>query len=203
MTTSLRTSRTFKGSPISIRALCGLEDRSLPLSVLDIVRTDGVRHFGGQLQNGDVDCTWNMSLWQNGFWSVTVDFHDGGVLAGDFFFAEFLLGGADPFGVKLEGSLLNLIETRHLSLSKQGSDKRVRESWNAFEASGPRVRLHAAISVGGIALGGLAVLAATVVFIFSGAGAAFADRVGASRCDDQDQHGPACIHYSIGGPSDQ
>lgn len=203
MTTSLKTSRTFTGSPISIRAVCGLEDRSVPLSILDIVRTDGVRQFGGHLKNGDVDCTWTMSLWQNGFWSVQADFHDGGVLAGDFFFAEFLLGGDDPFGVKLEGSLLNLIETRHLSSSKQGSDKRVRENWNAFEASGPRVRLHAAVSVGGVVLGGLAVLAATVVFIYSGAGAAFADGVGASRCDDQDPHGPACVHGTIGGPSDQ
>jgi len=51
---------------------------------MDIVTSDGVRNFNGKVKNGDVDCTWDMTIWQNGFWSVKADFHDGGVLAGDF-----------------------------------------------------------------------------------------------------------------------
>lgn len=201
--TSIKTSRQFTGSPISIRALCGLEDRSLPFSVMDIVRTDGVRRFSGQISNGDVDCTWEMTVWQNGFWTVKADFHDGGVLAGDFFFAEFLLGADDPVGVKLEGSILSVMESRHLALRKEGSDRRVRENWHTFEASGPKVRLHVALSIGGIVVSTFVVLAATTVFIFSPAGDATADRFGMGRCDDQDPNGPACVHASLGGPSDQ
>ena len=70
---TLKTSHKFKGSPISIRALCGLEDRSVPLSLMDIVTSDGVRNFNGKVKNGDVDCTWDMTIWQNGFWSVKAD----------------------------------------------------------------------------------------------------------------------------------
>jgi hypothetical protein len=151
---TVKTSRQFRGSPISIRALCGLEDRNLPFSVLDIVSTNDVRHFSGHLSTGDVDCTWEMTIWQNGFWSIKADFHDGGVVAGDFFFAEFLLAGDQGSkGEKLEGSILNVVESRHLSLSKDGSDRFVRENWHKFEASGPTVRLHAAPSVGGLVVG--------------------------------------------------
>jgi hypothetical protein len=171
--------------------------------MLDIVADDGVRHFDGKISNGDVDCTWEMTVWQNGFWSVKGDFHDSGVLAGDFFFAEFLLARDHSIGAKLEGSILNILESRHLSLSDDGSDRFVRENWHTFEASGPTVRLHAAPSIGGIVVSAFAVLAATTVFIFSPAGAATAERFGAQRCDEQDPHGAACVHGSLGGPTDQ
>jgi hypothetical protein len=194
---TIKTSREFKGSPISIRALCGLEDRSLPLSMRDIVATDGVRHFSGKLSNGDVDCTWEMPVWQNGFWSVRADFRDSGKLAGDFFFAEFRLGSDQSVGTKLEGSILNVLDSRHLSLSKDGSDRWVRENWHTFEGSGPSVRLHVAPSVGGIVAEGFVALAAAGVFIFSGAGDAFAERFGAGRCPEQDPDGPACVHATI------
>src|SRR3989304_6692807 len=199
---TIKTSRQFRGSPISIRALCGLEDRSLPFSIMDIVATDGVRSFSGHISTGDVDCTWEMTVWQNGFWSVKADFHDDGVLAGDFFFAEFLLDRDHAVGAKLEGSILNVIESRHLSLSKDGSDRWVRENWHSFEGSGPSVRLHAAPSIGGMVGSTVAVLAAAVAFIFSPAGAATAERFGAKRCDEQDPRGPACVHGSLGGPPD-
>ncbi len=201
---TIMTSRQFRGSPISIRALCGLEDRSLPFSIMDIVATDGVRHFNGHLSTGDVDCTWEMTVWQNGFWSIKADFHDGGALAGDFFFAEFLLAGHDGVkGEKLEGSILNVVESRHLSLSKEGADRFVRENWHKFEASGPTVRLHAAPSVGGIVVETFVVLAAAIGFFVSPAGKEFEGRFGAERCDDQDPHGPACVHGTFGGPTDQ
>jgi hypothetical protein len=163
---------------------------------MDIVSTDGIRNFNGKLKNGDVDCTWEMTVWQNGFWSAKADFHDGGVLAGDFFFAEFALDKDRSIGAKLEGSLLNLIETRHLSLKKDGSDSWVRENWQKFEAVGPHVKLHVAPSVGGMVVGGLAVLGIAIAFIF-GAGGKFAERFGAERCEDQDPHGPACVHGRI------
>jgi len=190
---TLKTSRKFKGSPISIRALCGLEDRGVPLSLMDIVTSDGVRNFNGKVKNGDVDCTWDMTIWQNGFWSVKADFHDGGVLAGDFFFAEFVLDRDRGAGTKLEGSILNLIESRHLALNNDGSDRWIRENWQKVEAVGPRVNLHVAPSVGGIILEGVGVLGIAIAFIFGGGGKMF----GAERCDDQDLHGPACVHGRI------
>jgi hypothetical protein len=192
---TIKTSRQFRGSPISIRALCGLEDRSLPFSIMDIVATDGVRHFSGNLSTGDVHCTWEMTVWQNGFWSVKADFNDHGALAGDFFFAEFLLDRDHAVGAKLEGSILNVItESPNLSLSKDGSDRWVRENWHKFEASGPTVRLHAAPSVGGIIVGNLLVLATVAFFASSGGGA--------GRCKDQDPNGSACVHVTVVGPPD-
>lgn len=203
---TLKTSRQFRGSPISIRALCGLEDRSLPFSVLDIVATDGFRHFNGQLSTGDVDCTWEMTVWQNGFWSVKADFHDGGVLAGDFFFAEFLLDRDHSVGAKLEGSILNVIESRHLSLSKDGSDRWVRENWHKFEGSGPTVRLHAAPAIGQLVAAPLVVLAAVpyVVFVvgFVVVGGVVVIATLASgkkytprRCSDPSDTSTACVEF--------
>ena len=64
---TLKTSRQFKGDAISLRALCQLEGRNVPFSTLDVVATDGVRHFSGLISSGDVDCTWEMTVWQNGF----------------------------------------------------------------------------------------------------------------------------------------
>ena len=170
---TLKTSRQFRGGPISMRALCLLEDRALPFSIMDIVSTSGFRHFSGKLSAGDVDCTWEMKVWQNGFWSIQADFHDGGLVSGDFFFVEFLLAGEQgKKGEKLEGSILNLVESRHLSLSKQGSDSFVRENWYTFEASGPMVRLHAAPSLGGIVLTPFALLNEVPGEVYIGVGAA-------------------------------
>src|SRR5688572_19455201 len=111
---TVKTSRNFHGPIISLRAVCQLENRPFPCSIADLTATDGVRHFSGQLSAGDVSCTWKMTIWQNGFWSVSADFHDGGTLAGDFFFAEFLLDKGRALGVKLEGSILDIIDSRSL-----------------------------------------------------------------------------------------
>lgn len=141
---SLRTSRQLEGSVVSFRGLCLLERRAAPFSLLDVVNTDGVLQFSGHASAGDVDCSWQLTLWHNGFWSAHADFHDGGVLAGDFFFIELVVDPALALGVRLEGSLLSLVESRHLSVSKAGSDPKIRENWHRFEASGPSVRMHAA-----------------------------------------------------------
>jgi hypothetical protein len=168
---TVKTSRQFQGGPISLRALCGLEDRTLPVSVMDIVASDGVRHFSGKITTGDVDCTWDMSVWQNGFWSVKGDFHEGGTLAGDFFFAEFLLDKDHSVGARLEGSILNVVESRHLTVRKDGSDRWIRENWDKFEGRGPTVRLHAAPAIGELVATPLVALAAvpSVVFVVAGA----------------------------------
>jgi hypothetical protein len=149
---TVKTSRQFRGTPIKLRALCKLEDRTLPFSIRDFVATDGVRQFNGQLSSGDVDCMWEMQVRQNGFWSVKGNFHDGGLLTGDFFFAEFLLDQDYPIGARLEGSILDITASRHLSLGKHGFDRRVRENWQKFEGSGPAVRLHAAAALGMLAV---------------------------------------------------
>ncbi len=141
---TLKTSRRFSGTPIRFRVLCQSESRSLPFSVRDFVETDGIRDFNGHLTSGDVGCTWKMHVVQSGSWSVNGDFHDGGILAGDFFFAEFLLDAMQPMGVRLEGSLLDLGDTRYLSLQQHGFDPWIRLNWDKFEHSGPTVRLHAA-----------------------------------------------------------
>ena len=107
---TVKTSRQFIGSIISLRALCLLEDRSFPVGVIDIVASDGYRHFSGQISTGDVDCTWEMTVWQNGFWSVSADFHDGGTLTGDFFFLELLLDSDHSVGARLEGSIINVFD---------------------------------------------------------------------------------------------
>jgi hypothetical protein len=147
---TVKTSRQFHGTPISLRALSLLEDRSFPVSVSDIVATDDFRHFSGQISTGDVDSTWEMDVWQNGFWSAKSDFHDGGTVAGDFFFLELLLDRDHSVGARLEGSILNVADSRHLSLSNDGSDRWIRENWHKIEGSGPTVRLHAAPAIGEI-----------------------------------------------------
>jgi hypothetical protein len=202
---TVKTSRQFRGSPISLRALCQLEDRSLPFSIMDIVATDGVRHFSGNLSTGDVDCTWEMVVWQNGFWSVKGDFHDDGALAGDFFFAEFLLDRDHAVGARIEGSILNIFDSRHLSVSKDGSDRWVRENWHKFEASGPTVRLHAAPAIGQLIAVPFIALAAVPFVVFFGifvAGLASGGKKRAKRCDDSidtfdsvGQGSTACVEY--------
>lgn len=145
---TVKTSRFFVGTPISISALCRLEDRPLPYSLLDVVATDGFRRFGRQTSTGDVECDWEMKVWQNGFWSAKGEFYDDGTVTGDFFFLELMLDRDRAVGARLEGSILNIFESRHLTVSKEGSDRWIRENWHAFETSGPSVRLHAAPAIG-------------------------------------------------------
>ena len=193
---TLKTSRQFKGSSISVRAVAGLEGRAPPISILDLVSNDAWRHFNGRISTGDVHCNWRMTVWQNGFWSIYGDFHDDGALAGDFFYVEFLLGGVSV-GQRLEGSILNVLDDRSLSLSKDGSDRWIREHWQSFEASGPSVKLHAAPAYGGLAWSALTALGVGALYVFGGGSGATAE-----RCDDQNPDGPACIHGHIGGGED-
>jgi hypothetical protein len=133
-----------------LRSLCKSEGQRLPYSIREFIITGDPRRFNGQLSSGDVDCTWEMDIRQDGLWSVKGDFHDGGILAGDFFFAEFLLDEANPVGVRLEGSILNVADSRHMSVEKRGVDPWVRTNWQKCEGSGPTVRLHAAPAVGSL-----------------------------------------------------
>ncbi|MER8995033.1 MULTISPECIES: hypothetical protein [unclassified Mesorhizobium] len=155
---TLKSCRAFTGSPISVRALGRLENRPLPISVLDMVATDGFRRFTGDISSGDVDCSWEMQLWQNGFWSAHGDFHDGGTLTGDFFYLELLLDHDHSIGARLEGHIVDVIESRHTSLSLEGSDRWVRDNWHKFESSGPTQRLHAAPAWGQLAWEGFVAL---------------------------------------------
>jgi hypothetical protein len=92
----------------------------LPFSMLDFVRTDGVRDFNGHLTSDDAGCTWKMQVAQSRSWSVNGHFHDGGILAGDFFFAEFLLDTSHPAGIQTHGV-----------------DPWIRANWEKFENSDP------------------------------------------------------------------
>ncbi len=191
---TVKTSRRFDGSPISIRALCRLEDRTLPFGLLDVVATDGVRHFSGQLSAGDVDCTWEMMVWQNGFWSVKGDFHDGGTLAGDFFNVEFLLDTDHGVGTGLKGSILDVWDSRHISVSNDGSDSWIRENWHKIEGSGPTVTMYAAPAVGMIVEKILIALAIVVAAAIAGSGKS---KYEARRCPDDPWRDPGqpCIQF--------
>ena len=135
---SLKAARTFQGPLITLRGLCELEDRAPTFSLRDVVSADGLRQFSGRVSAGDVDATWEMSVWGNGAWSAKADFHDGGVVAGDFFFLELLLDANHAVGAKLEGSILNLLDNRHLSLRKDGADRWIRRTGIGSRASARR-----------------------------------------------------------------
>ena len=198
---TLKTSRKFWGGPISVGALCGLEDRSLPVNMMDIVSTTDVRHYSGKISTGDVDCSWVLTARQNGFWSVNADFRDNSIIAGDFFFVEFVFRGEQGIkGIKLEGSILSVVESRHLSLSSEGSDQFIRENWQIFEASGPTVRLHAAPAIGSLIGSSFVILGAVAVFVYGGGDKVVASMFGSGECDP---HGrDTCVHMRVGGPSD-
>jgi hypothetical protein len=168
---SVRTSRNFVGSIISLRGSTQLEDWKFPVSVKDFAESNQFREFSGNISTGDVDCTWLMHVWQNGFWSAQGQFHDGGTVAGDFFFLDLLLDHDHSIGAKLEGSILNVLDSRHLEVDKNGSDSWIRDNWSTFESSGPTVRLHAAPAVGDLVALPLIALAAvpSVVFIIAAA----------------------------------
>ena len=197
---TVRTSRRFEGSHISVRGLCELEARDLPARLSDILADDEFRLFQGEITAGDVRCKWHMSVWRNGFWSVTGDFHDDGVIAGDFFTITFMLDPGHSVGAALKGSILDLTDNRNLTVSASGSDPWIRQNWSRFEASGPSVRLSAKI-----APGALIALAGVVVVIIGGA--AFGKKSGSADsftirpCPGQFQRdsagefpsGPACI----------
>ena len=200
---TFKTSRRFHGSPISLRALGRLEDRSLPLSVRDIVATDGFRHFSGEISTGDVECNWELNLWQNGFWSAKGNFYDDGTIAGDFFYVEFLLAGEHhSVGARIEGSILNVIESRHLSKGKEGSDRWIRENWHKFEQTGPTVRLHVAPAVGAVFLWTGVILAVAPVVAFAVTGKDGTTTMEVTRCKEQvDAFGTtgheACIEIGV------
>jgi hypothetical protein len=159
---TVKTSRQFNGSPISIRAVSHLENRSFPIRIRDILTDNEFRLFEGALSAGDVDCQWHMSVWRNGFWSVVADFHDGGIIAGDFFTLDLLLDKTHSVGASLIGSILDLTDSRRLSVSKSGVDTWIRENWNIFETLGPSVTLQSRIAPVALVLVALIVVAAVV-----------------------------------------
>jgi hypothetical protein len=159
---TLKTSRNFTGSPISFRTVSRLEGRKFPASLRDFITTDEFRNFSGQIKAGDVTCTWNMAVWQNGFWSLSGDFHDGGIVGGDFFAADFMLDSTNHIGARLEGSILDPLEDRDTTVTQDGSDPWVRENWSRFQSSGPSVKLHAAPAVGMIVENSLLLLVIAV-----------------------------------------
>ena len=210
---SLKAARTFQGPLITLRGLCELEDRAPTFSLRDVVSADGLRQFSGRVSAGDVDATWEMSVWGNGAWSAKADFHDGGVVAGDFFFLELLLDANHAVGAKLEGSILNLLDNRHLSLRKDGADRWIRENWHRIEGVGPSVRLHAAPAVGQLVATPIVLLAsvpfvvvlAGFIILIGGAAAAAAasgKNVTVSRCPDQPFNADnTCVRFSVEPPT--
>jgi hypothetical protein len=201
---SLKQSRHFVGNPITVRGLALLEDRSVPISVRDIIAGHDSRNFQGSISTGDVVCNWSMVVWRNGFWTATADFVDNGDLAGDFFFVELLLDKTHSVGARLEGSIIDL-DDRKLSLRQEGIDRWIRENWDRFEASGPSIRLHAAPAAALVALktAGLVLLAVVVAVIVVGVGIFASKHTKVGRCpgqspNDTDEHGRLnpCVEFA-------
>lgn len=194
---TVKTARKFEGSPISLRALCKLEDWSFPVSIGKVVASVGFRNFSGSITAGDVSCTWNVVVWRNGFWSAKGDFHDDGVLGGDFFYLNVYFDKNRSVGLELKGSILELTDSRDLLVSKQGSDRWIRDNWHTFEGSGLTIILKATPSVGSIIakpLGAFVIIAAVSL---SGGG----EKQGTvGPCDGwentRDPNGGPCIHYN-------
>jgi hypothetical protein len=197
---TVKTSRRFKGGPISLRGLSRLEDRSFPVSLSDILADDESRHFSGKISSGDVDCSWELDVWRNGFWSVKGDFHDDGIIAGDFFSVTFLLDKARSVGISLKGSILDPEDSRRLSVGNSGSDRWIRENWASFEARGPSVRLSVKVAVGVLVAKSLAIAAIVVIAISSPSSGHNTTEI--SPCFDRDPSGRPCIEIrdSVEGP---
>jgi hypothetical protein len=198
---TVKTSRRFNGSPISLRGLSRLEDRSFPVKLSDILADDESRHFSGSISAGDVDCRWQMDVWRNGFWSVKADFHDNGIIAGDFFSASFLLDKARSVGIGLKGSILDPDNSRELSVGNSGSDRWIRENWRSFEASGPSVRLSVKVAAGVLVGKPLAIAAIIIAAAASPSGGGDTTTT-ITPCFDQDPSGRPCVEIrdSVEGP---
>lgn len=120
-----------------LRSLCSSNGLTVPYSIREFLN-NGLLQFSGSLSSGDVDCNWYMLLRRYGYWSVKGVFHDGGVLGGDFFTLLFGLGGA--VSVQLDGSILDIPDSRHLGLKKYGISTWIYENWETIGA-GPAVQL--------------------------------------------------------------
>jgi hypothetical protein len=144
-----------------------------------------------------------MTVFRNGFWSATAAFHDKGEIAGDFFFVELLLDKVHSVGARLEGSILDPQSGRNLSLSQDGADRWIRENWSKFEASGPSVRLHAAVAAGVVAgkTAGIVLLIVGAVVVMAIGGIFLSHNTRVSRCPgppERDEHGRPipCVEFS-------
>lgn len=176
---TLRNSRFFIGGPISLVGLCLLEKRVFPVNVSDIVAGSEFEHHSGQLHAGDVDLTWEMKLWRNGFWSVKAELHDGGIIAGDFYSVIFAVDPDHRVGTRFEGSI-NVLDDRHKSHQADGVDTWVRDNWSIIYNKKPLVSLHSAVDVGQIVGVGFMMLAVAVSAVFFSDGKQKHIR----RCDD-------------------
>jgi len=193
---TVKTCRRFIGSFISIRGLSLIEARSFPVSLADIITSHEFRVFSDSLSAGDIDCKWNMTVFRNGSWSVNADFHDKGIIAGDFFFLDLLLDTDHSIGARVEGSILDPNDNRNLSLAKNGLDPFIRENWNKIEASGPAVTLHAAAALGELVLPAVTVLL-IVGAVFFPAKKGRSDSVEIHPCGDPEDPG-LCAEFHLG-----
>ena len=195
---SLRSSRSFHGQFISVRALSVLERRSFPASLRDMTLGKEVLTFSGTIESGDVGCNWSLVLWRNGFWTASAVFHDSGDIAGDFFFLELLLDHTQPVGIRLEGSILNPTGDRNLNLSQSGIDEWIRDNWYLL-GHGPTVRLHAAPAIAALVgkTVGIVLLAIVVAVVVLAGGTFASKNVKAERCPEQS---PAEIDPATGKP---
>ena len=184
-----------------MRALDRLESRGFPLSLRAFLTENGVRQFSGTISTGSVDCSWVLGLWQNGTWAAKGDFHDGGLVLGDFFALDFLLDSDHGIGATLTGSILDPVESRHTSVSRNGNDPWLRDHWDRIATSGPTVLLHAAPAVGGLVTFVVIGIIAAAEVLFGGDNGS-ANGMTQTPCsgwpDAPGSQDTTCVHVTLG-----
>jgi hypothetical protein len=170
--------------------LAKLERRPFPVSVRDLVSVES-REFNNRITAGDVECSFQVTLYNSGRWFVTADFTDHGDILGDFFVLEFPVDGQNR-GIQLgnDSPALGAGDTRRMT--DNGLDPWIRDHWGEIRDAQLTARLSASPDVA--ALITTIILVVTVIGIvafFAGPG-----KVEAGPCPDQGtfDHGQ-CVQF--------
>lgn len=180
MTISVTASRKFLGdAPVSVRAWAKLEQRTPPISLRDMATVER-RDVNGHISAGDVECSYQVTLWNSGRWFITADFSDHGTFFGDFFTFQLEIAGQDR-GIRLDRREEPLGHGDTLRMNDNGLDPWIRENWPTVRDRRISEHLSASPNVAGIieAVTAVVVFAAVLGF-FAGSG-----KIGAGPCHDQ------------------
>src|SRR5579872_1357352 len=146
---SVRGSRAFTGdAPISLVGLAKLERRTFPVSVREMATVES-REFDGSISAGDVDCTYQVTLYNSGRWFITADFRDNGDLVGDFFVLDFPIDGQGR-GLRLDHGDSALGHGQTDRMSANGLDEFIRNDWPRIRGAPLTAKLSASPDIGSI-----------------------------------------------------
>lgn len=191
MTISVTASRKFVGdAPVSVRAWAKLEQRTPPISLRDLATVER-RDVNGKISAGDVECSYQVTLWNSGRWFITADFSDHGTFFGDFFTFQLEIAGQDR-GIHLDRREEPLGAGDTLRMNDNGLDPWIRENWPTVRDGRISEHLSASPDITGIieAVTGIVVFAAVLGFFAS------PGKTNAVPCPDQgDFDHNQCIRF--------